>query len=40
MVAAADRLKLTICLENMMLRNILGVETAEFEEIFEMYPAL
>ena len=40
MVAAANRLKLTICLENMMPRNMLGVEPADFEEIFEMYPTL
>jgi sugar phosphate isomerase/epimerase len=40
MVAAANRLKLTICLENMMPRNMLGVEPAHFEEIFEMYPTL
>jgi sugar phosphate isomerase/epimerase len=40
MVADANRLKLTICLENMMPRNILGVESADFEEIFEMYPTL
>lgn len=40
MVDASNRLKLTICLENMMPRNILGVEPADFEEIFEMYPTL
>ena len=40
MVAAASQLKLTICLENMMPRNLLGVEPADFEEIFEMYPTL
>ena len=40
MVAAANRLKLTICLENMMPRNILGVEPTDFEEIFEMYSTL
>lgn len=40
MVAAAKRLKLTICLENMMPRNLLGVEPADFEEIFELCPTL
>lgn len=40
MVGAADRLKLTICLENMMPRNMLGVNPADFEEIFEMYPTM
>jgi len=40
MVAAANRLKLTICLENMMPRNMLGVEPADFEEIFERFPNL
>lgn len=40
MVVAANRLELTICLENMMPRNILGVELSDFEEIFEMYPTL
>ncbi len=40
MVAAASRLKLIICLENMMPRNMLGVEPADFEEIFELYPPL
>lgn len=40
MVAAANGLKLTICIENMMPRNLLGVEPADFEEIFKMYPTL
>jgi len=40
MVVVANRMKLTICLENMMPRNMLGVEPADFEEIFEMYPTL
>lgn len=40
MVGAADRLELTICLENMMPRNMLGVKPADFEEIFAMYPSL
>lgn len=40
MVAAARQLKLTICLENMMPRNILGVEPTDFVEIFELFPTL
>lgn len=40
MVAAANRLKVTICLENMMPRNMLGVEPADFEEIYAMHPTL
>ena len=40
MVAAACRLELAICLENMMPRNILGVEPADFEEIFSLHPTL
>ncbi len=40
MVAAANWLKLTVCLENMMPRNLLGVEPADFEEIFEIHPSL
>lgn len=40
MTTAANRLKLTICLENMMPRNMLGVEPDDFEEIFAKYPTL
>ena len=40
MVDAAERLKITICLENMMPRNMLGVEPQYFEEIFEEFPSL
>jgi len=40
MVAAANRLNMTICLENMFPRNRLGVEPDDFEEIFGAFPAL
>lgn len=40
MVAAADRLSIIICLENMMPRNILGVEPDDFSEIFSAFPSL
>ena len=40
MVTAADRLSIIICLENMMPRNILGVEPDDFSEIFSAFPAL
>ena len=40
MVAAANRLGVTICLENMFPRNRLGVESADFEEIFTVFPDL
>lgn len=40
MVEAADRLGVTICLENMFPRNRLGVEPDDFKEIFEAFPDL
>jgi sugar phosphate isomerase/epimerase len=40
MVAAAQRLGVTICLENMMPRNLLGVEPDYFVEIFRDFSAL
>ncbi len=40
MVSAAQRLDITICLENMMPRNILGVDPDDFEEIFTMFPSI
>lgn len=38
--ASADRLSMTICLENMMPRNILGVAPDDFSEIFSAFPSL
>jgi sugar phosphate isomerase/epimerase len=40
MVSAAQRLNITICLENMMPRNMLGVEPDYFVEIFREFPSL
>ena len=40
MVAAADKLGLLICLENMFPRNLLGVFPEDFAEIFQAFPAL
>jgi len=40
MTAAAKRLDMTICLENMFPRNKLGVEPDDFEEIFKTFPSL
>ena len=40
MVVAARALDVTICLENMMPRNILGVESTFFAEVFSEFPAL
>jgi len=40
MVAVAGQLGLTICLENMFPRNLLGVEPDDFEEIFRAFPSL
>ena len=40
MVAAAEQLDITICLENMFPRNRLGVEPDDFEEIFTQFPTL
>ena len=39
-VAAAERLGVIICLENMMPHNILGVEPDDFSEIFSTFPTL
>ena len=40
MTAAAQRLDMTICLENMFPRYRLGVEPDDFEEIFKSFPSL
>jgi sugar phosphate isomerase/epimerase len=40
MTIAAQRLNITICLENMFPRNRLGVEPDDFEEIFRLFPSL
>ncbi|HSO18676.1 MAG TPA: TIM barrel protein, partial [Desulfosarcina sp.] len=40
MVASADALGLTLCLENMFPRNRIGVEADDFEALFEAFPAL
>ena len=40
MAAAAQGLNITICLENMFPRYKLGVEPADFEEIFKLFPSL
>lgn len=40
MVEAAQRMRLTICLENMFPRYMLGVEPADLEEIFTAFPSL
>ncbi len=40
MDATAQALDVTICLENMMPRNILGVEPAFFDQIFSEFPLL
>jgi sugar phosphate isomerase/epimerase len=40
MVDAARRLDVTICLENMFVRNRLGVEPEDFEKIFETFHSL
>lgn len=40
MVEAARQLEVTICLENMFPRNLLGVEPDEFEEFFRVFPSL
>lgn len=39
-VRVAENLGTTLCLENMMPRNIFGVEPHEFEVIFEKFPSL
>lgn len=40
MDAVSRNLGMTICLENMMPRNLLGVEPEYFEEIFKTFPSL
>ena len=40
MVSAAERLNITICLENMMPNNMLGVEPDDFSELFSTFPSL
>jgi sugar phosphate isomerase/epimerase len=40
MVDLAEGLGITICLENMMPRNLFGCEPSELEEIFWRYPSL
>ena len=40
MILSAERLGVTVCLENMMPRNGFGVEPYEFESIFERFPIL
>ena len=40
MVAGAEQLGLSICLENMFPRNLLGVEPDDFAEIFQTFPDL
>ncbi len=40
MVAAARQLDVTICLENMFPRNLLGVVPDDFEEFFRVFPSL
>lgn len=40
MVTAAQQINMTICLENMFPRNMLGVEPDDFEEIFMSFPTL
>lgn len=39
-VTAADRLGMTLCLENMFPRNQIGVEADDFEAFFEAFPSL
>ncbi len=40
MVTVSRHLEMTLCLENMFPRNILGVEPSDFEDIFKMFPSL
>lgn len=40
MVEAAQQMRLTICLENMFPRYMLGVQPADLEEIFTSFPSL
>lgn len=40
MVEDAQNMDMTICLENMFPRNLLGVEPDDFEEIFMSFPSL
>jgi sugar phosphate isomerase/epimerase len=39
-ISCAERLNMTICLENMMPRNMLGVEPDDFDEMFSTFPQL
>lgn len=40
MVEAAQQMRLTLCLENMFPRYMLGVQPADFEELFTSFPSL
>lgn len=40
MIQSAERLGVTVCLENMMPRNGFGVEPSEFDSIFRRFPTL
>jgi len=40
MVSDAESKGISICLENMFPRNLLGVEVRDFEEIFSQFPTL
>ncbi len=40
MVTVSQHLKISICLENMFSRNLLGVEPEDFEEIFRLFPSV
>jgi len=40
MVTAAQQVNMTICLENMFPRNVLGFEPADFDEFFRLFPSL
>lgn len=40
MITVTQHLNITICLENMFPRNLLGVEPDDFEEIFSVFPSL
>ncbi len=39
-VSAAEEMDITICLENMFPRNVLGVEPEDFMEIFNIFPKM
>lgn len=40
MVDAARDLSISVCLENMFPRNLLGVQPEDFDEIFRLFPSL